>query len=215
MCGQEAGSAPRRAAAAAAAAAAASPPDPPQPAPRPLALRAHHGLVLALRRVAPPLHLLLDRLDGLAVLDGQLLVDRVDHRLADCGRAAREGRRSAAAARGARRRTRRRRGVGASLAHPRSHARPPSWAHSRSWTGFLLEDSTSATGGVNHSSSSRWMLRKVVAVRRVPVARLCGGALASTATIGAARGRSVTPTVPCDAPGQRRVECTNDHCKWA
>ena len=19
----------------------------------------------------------------------------------------------------------------------------------------------------------------------------------------------------CDAPGQRRVECTNDHCKWA
>ena len=51
--------------------------------------------------------------------------------------------------------------------------------------------------------------------RRVPVARLCGGALASTATIGAARGRSVTPTVPCDAPGQRRVECTNDHCKWA
>ena len=207
MCGQEAGSAPRRAAAAAAAAAAASPPDPPQPAPRPLALRAHHGLVLALRRVAPPLHLLLDRLDGLAVLDGQLLVDRVDHRLADCGRAAREGRRSAAAARGARRR-RRRRGVGASLAHPRSHARPPSWAHSRSWTGFLLEDSTSATGGVNHSSSSTSlsrMLRKVAAV----------GALASTATIGAAKGRSVTPTVPCDAPGQRRVECTNDHCKWA
>jgi hypothetical protein len=51
--------------------------------------------------------------------------------------------------------------------------------------------------------------------RRVPVARLCGGALASTATIGAAKGRSVTPTVPCDAPGQRRVECTNDHCKWA
>ena len=41
------------------------------------------------------------------------------------------------------------------------------------------------------------------------------GALASTATIGAAKGRSVTPTVPCDAPGQRRVECTNDHCKWA
>ena len=36
-----------------------------------------------------------------------------------------------------------------------------------------------------------------------------------TATIGAAKGRSVTPTAPCDAPGQRRVECTNDHCKWA
>ena len=64
--------------------------------------------------------------------------------------------------------------------------------------------------------------RKDVRSRRVQFARpqqrvprLCGGALASTATIGAAKGRSVTPTVPCDAPGQRRVECTNDHCKWA
>ena len=65
------------------------------------------------------------------------------------------------------------------------------------------------------------MLRKVAAVGFalivvvLSVARLCGGALTSTATIGAAKGRSVTPTVPCDAPGQRRVECTNDHCKWA
>ena len=40
--------------------------------------------------------------------------------------------------------------------------------------------------------------------RRVPVARLCGGALASTATIGAAKGRSVTPTVPCDARAEAR-----------